>query len=296
MKQPNLGKKILKLRLANNLTQVELAEKCNLSLRTIQRIECAEVEPRSHTVKVIFSSLNYDLNNSLKSLHYTSYRNFFKNITTFEKLLKFKILLFNLKTNTMKKVSLLSLIVVFISIGIFLTNTHLNAQAIDGWFIAGNKPNSYSFGLDYSIYKTGSSSAFLESKDKKIEGFGTLMQTCSAEDYLGKRIKMTGYVKAENVTAWAGMWLRVDAKQTKKLLSFDNMYDRPIKGDKDWKKYEIILDVPEESSTLNFGIMLNGTGKVWFDNLSFEVVDKLKTKLTKEQEMLKKPTNLNFGK
>ncbi|MFT3739185.1 MAG: helix-turn-helix transcriptional regulator [Breznakibacter sp.] len=64
MKQPNLGKKILELRLAKGLTQGELAEKCNLSLRTIQRIELSEVTPRSYTVKLIFSSLECDVYNS----------------------------------------------------------------------------------------------------------------------------------------------------------------------------------------------------------------------------------------
>lgn len=64
MKQPNLGKKISELRLAKGLTQSELAEKCNLSLRTIQRIECAEVSTRSYSVKLIFKNPDYEVYNS----------------------------------------------------------------------------------------------------------------------------------------------------------------------------------------------------------------------------------------
>ena len=60
MKQPQLGEKILELRLAKGLTQTELAEKCNLSLRTIQRVELAEVTPRSYTLKLIFQTLDFD--------------------------------------------------------------------------------------------------------------------------------------------------------------------------------------------------------------------------------------------
>ncbi len=121
------------------------------------------------------------------------------------------------------------------------------------------------------------------------------MQTSSADEYLGKRVKMTAYIKSDNVSGWAGMWLRVDSKETRKSLSFDNMQDRPIKGDNDWTKCEIILDVPEESGTLNFGVLLSGTGKVWFDNIAFVVVDKSKTKPTREFMMNKKPSNLDFG-
>lgn len=60
MEQPQLGKKIIELRLAKGLTQTELAEKCNLSLRTIQRIESTEVTPRSYTLKMIFKILDFD--------------------------------------------------------------------------------------------------------------------------------------------------------------------------------------------------------------------------------------------
>ena len=59
MKQPQLGKKISELRKAKGLTQEELVEKCNLNVRTIQRIEAGEVTPRSFTVKALFEALDY---------------------------------------------------------------------------------------------------------------------------------------------------------------------------------------------------------------------------------------------
>jgi transcriptional regulator with XRE-family HTH domain len=61
MKQPDLGKKILELRKAKGLTQEELVDLCNISVRTIQRIETGEVTPRSYTVKTILSALDYDI-------------------------------------------------------------------------------------------------------------------------------------------------------------------------------------------------------------------------------------------
>ena len=60
MIQPELGKKIFELRKANGLTQEELVEKCNISVRTIQRIEAGEVTPRSYTIKTILDALGYD--------------------------------------------------------------------------------------------------------------------------------------------------------------------------------------------------------------------------------------------
>ena len=46
MKQPELGQIIHDLRKQKGLTQEELVEKCNISVRTIQRIEAGEVTPR----------------------------------------------------------------------------------------------------------------------------------------------------------------------------------------------------------------------------------------------------------
>lgn len=53
MKQPALGKRIFELRTSKGFTQEELVEKCNISVRTIQRIESGEVTPRSFTIKTI---------------------------------------------------------------------------------------------------------------------------------------------------------------------------------------------------------------------------------------------------
>jgi transcriptional regulator with XRE-family HTH domain len=61
MKQPDLGKRISELRKDKGLTQEELVDKCNISVRTLQRIESGEVTPRSYTVKTILAALDYDL-------------------------------------------------------------------------------------------------------------------------------------------------------------------------------------------------------------------------------------------
>jgi transcriptional regulator with XRE-family HTH domain len=62
MKQPELGQKILELRKQKGFTQEELVAQCNINVRTIQRIESGEVNPRSYTVKIILEVLGEDLN------------------------------------------------------------------------------------------------------------------------------------------------------------------------------------------------------------------------------------------
>ena len=61
MNQPDLGLKITELRQQKGLTQEKLAEYCDVSTRTIQRIESGEVEPRSFTRTSLSNILEFDL-------------------------------------------------------------------------------------------------------------------------------------------------------------------------------------------------------------------------------------------
>lgn len=73
MKQPELGQKIQDLRKQKGLTQEELVEKCNINVRTIQRIEAGEVTPRPYTIKTILGALGYDfesINHSASDLEH----------------------------------------------------------------------------------------------------------------------------------------------------------------------------------------------------------------------------------
>ncbi|WP_033316707.1 helix-turn-helix domain-containing protein [Pontibacter roseus] len=57
----NLGNKILEIRKRKGLSQEELSESAGISLRTLQRIEKEETEPRGYTLKSICQSLGIDV-------------------------------------------------------------------------------------------------------------------------------------------------------------------------------------------------------------------------------------------
>lgn len=139
-----------------------------------------------------------------------------------------------------------------------------------GWLIAGSDVASYEAN-SVSEAHTGRGSAQLRSV-KTPKGFGTLMQSIAAQNYAGQRVRLTAWVKSESVGGWAGVWMRVDAP-SESAVSFDNMQDRPIKGTTAWTKYSVVLDVPARSSNIAFGILVDGAGSVWLDDLAFEVVD-----------------------
>lgn len=172
-----------------------------------------------------------------------------------------------------------------------------------GWYKAGSAPKSYDMGIDAGAGQDGKNAATIKSIDKKIKGFGTLMQYSLPDKYLGRRIRMSGIVKSNNVVEWSGLWLRIDQKGEKESLGFDNMHDgkkdRSIKGTTEWTKYEIVLDVPLDATNIAYGALLVGTGQIWFDNLNFEIVDETVPITGSGKDDLKpnkEPVNLDFEK
>jgi transcriptional regulator with XRE-family HTH domain/uncharacterized membrane protein len=61
MKQPELGAYITTLRNKKGLTQKELAEQCNVDIRTIQRIENGDVVPRMYTINLLSKALDAEI-------------------------------------------------------------------------------------------------------------------------------------------------------------------------------------------------------------------------------------------
>jgi hypothetical protein len=168
------------------------------------------------------------------------------------------------------------------------------AAAPNGWFLAGTDPKAYRIDRDTSEVRDGKVSGLLASTGPS-KGFGTMMQSFEPAEYLGKRVKLSAWVKAKDVKSWAGVWMRVDAKD-KQSIAFDNMQSRPIQGTRDWKRYDIVLDVADNASNLSFGILMEGEGKVWLNGLQFDVVDaSVPVTSTYPSSQSKKPTNLDFG-
>ncbi len=164
---------------------------------------------------------------------------------------------------------------------------------IKSWFMSGDHPQDYEQGIDTDVVLNNKKSAYLRSKGPEAEGFGTLMQTFKADAYLDKRLRFSAYVRSEDVENWAGLWMRIDGPKGT-MLGFDNMQTRPIKGTTDWQQYEIVLDVPQGSLNIAFGILLSGSGQAWLSDLQFTEVssDVPTTSLRRTHEQ---PQNLDFA-
>jgi hypothetical protein len=138
----------------------------------------------------------------------------------------------------------------------------------EGWGGGGNP--GYEVGLDQKISHGGKASGFVKSKMADPQRFAGLVTAIQANKYHGKRLRLSAFIKTDQVKGSAQMWMRIDTEM--KTVGFDNMNDRPVQGTSDWKKVEIVLDVPEESLNIHFGFFLIGTGQAWADDFQLEIV------------------------
>jgi hypothetical protein len=174
-----------------------------------------------------------------------------------------------------------------------------------GWFAAGSHPQDYEMIIDTAVRHSGQAGAHTKFIGEKAEGFGTLMQMFKADDYRGKRMHMSAWMKSEDADS-AQLWMQLDG--AKRILGFDNMNNRAVKGTTEWKKDEITLDVPEGTIDIAFGAFVAGKGEAWVDDFGFEVVSEdvssinmLTPEQMKEehdtgafQGFPKEPANFNF--
>jgi len=166
-------------------------------------------------------------------------------------------------------------------------------KAPAGWLLAGSKPENYKTGVDSKMVYEGGPSAYLAGKVQDTGGFGTLMQYFSATQYAGKRVRLRAWVRSEDVSQWAGLWMRVDKGSAS--VAFDNMESRAIKGSTGWTSYDVVLDVPRDATNVSIGVLLTGPGEVWMNGVKFEAVG-LDVPVTGAPPETSGPANLDFQK
>ncbi|WP_051710651.1 glyoxalase superfamily protein [Andreprevotia chitinilytica] len=172
----------------------------------------------------------------------------------------------------------------------------------EGWTKAGSRPDIYLMGVDTSRMHHGQHPAVircsLNEEASRIynqdPGFGTLMQAVKAGSYRGKRLRLTANLCCAHALK-VQMWMRVDSRHTRGIR-FDNMDNRPLHGTQDWTLAEVVLQVPDEADTVNFGFFVVGTGTAGAAGFKLEIVD-TDTEETGAlaQQVLDAPSNLDFG-
>lgn len=143
-------------------------------------------------------------------------------------------------------------------------------QPVPGWTLSGSNRKAYEALLDRETFHGGAASAMIRCRQKSCAGFGALLQSIQTDEYSGQRVRLSGWVKAEK-GGQPRLWMRVDGEHGE-MLTFDNMDNRAKNGPFDWRRQEIVLDVPPQGALIYFGLIKDGGGAAWVDDLALEVV------------------------
>ncbi|CAG8459250.1 uncharacterized protein OCT59_007178 [Rhizophagus irregularis] len=143
-----------------------------------------------------------------------------------------------------------------------------------GWFRDGDT-QYYDIGVDYATFYEKAPSGFLKSHPNisslNSDLHSTLAQGFIPKDYLGKQVRLTCFMKYSNVLSSIGLLLQVHSVNG----GFDNTLNKNsiVNGSGDWTKFENVVNVPEDTSLISFGAILNDEGVVWLDKCNFEIVE-----------------------
>lgn len=183
-------------------------------------------------------------------------------------------------------------LIITVAVMATLGSTSAAQSLSSGWFEAGSHPADYDTGLDRASAFTGNASGYVRSNKANPQGFGTYMQMFDATEYRGRRLRLSAYVKAEQVKSWAGLWMRIDRDKTP--VAFDNMQNRAIKDTQEWTQHAIVLDVDSQATAVAFGVLLAGPGAVWVDDIKFDIVGADVRVTDPRMRLPTNPTNLDF--
>lgn len=135
-----------------------------------------------------------------------------------------------------------------------------------------NQGNSYTFAAT-------SDSAWSAPLSLKIHRYGT--ETYGAMNqlvplqasWIGKTARLSAYLKTANaVDGGAGLMLQM-LGGAGEILDWNHMNDSKVKLNQPWQSYSITLKILPKTAFISVGVMLEGGGTLWADDMKLELID-----------------------
>lgn len=146
--------------------------------------------------------------------------------------------------------------------------------APEGWTaIQHAGEESYDFALDSGRKKSGTQSMRI----KRIgpEPYGTVMQVIDAAPLAGKTVRLSAWMRTEDIPANArGAGLVLTAMRGSSILAWEFMKRARLRGTTDWQRVSIELALPARTTRLEAGATLEGAGTAWVDDFELEIVER----------------------
>lgn len=157
-------------------------------------------------------------------------------------------------------------------------------KAPPGWFVPSlPKDADYLAEIRRDQCRSRTGCAFVLAPANVPNATGNLMQSFSAAAYAGKVVRLRAWLRLESffVAPALGLrlpsgedrgqlWLTVERANRRKGFS-ENTDDRPVRSPM-WTRTEIVGEIDKDAQFINFGILSIGGGRVWVDDVSFDVM------------------------
>lgn len=124
----------------------------------------------------------------------------------------------------------------------------------------------YQAGVDRAAAHSGSAGLFLKSAAGDAQGYAAA-QRIRADAYRGKRIRLSGWLRAEPGSDGGALWLRVEMQNGDYIL--DGMLDS---APAEWRQVSIVAPVPADATGISFGLRMKGKGVIQADDFAIEEV------------------------
>lgn len=121
---------------------------------------------------------------------------------------------------------------------------------------------------DNSVSHSGHWSVRLQPDAKSAHPVSVITRSLPI-DFKGGTVELRGYLRLQDVSGSANLWLRQDADG--ETLAIKNMQAQQVKGTHDWAQYRIALPINPDAQQLSFGVLVVGTGTLWADDLELLV-------------------------
>src|SRR5262249_23440870 len=136
-------------------------------------------------------------------------------------------------------------------------------QGLQYWKISSSTPQDYEYGVEIVNDTQGMRSAYIKAIKEEPRSLLTLRQDIRVTDSRGKRVRLSGRLRANSVAEQADLYLSIGKSRIQ----------RSIEGTQNWTSYEMTLLVPDEAIALDFGLTLHGRGQVWLQGLTLVVLE-----------------------
>jgi hypothetical protein len=144
------------------------------------------------------------------------------------------------------------------------------------WHRTGMDPTAYRWSRDESVVHAGGPTMRFEQVPGRasIDSWAGTIASVPADGYRGLRVRFRADVRTENAPVGASLWLRLDdaPSHSTEICNMINPVDGRLKGTNDFTTIACVLDVPQSTKTLVFGLLLTGPGVAWIGPATLEPV------------------------